>query len=62
MTARGLKTLLDYDGPGDVWDVFGLNFEAAYEAFGESRTQASPPPPPPDTPLLSGRAGADASA
>ena len=45
MTARGLKTLLDYDGPGDVRDVFGLNFEAAYEAFGESRTQASPPPP-----------------
>ena len=61
MTARGLKTLLDYDGPGDVRDVFGLNFEAAYEAFGESRTQASPHPLP-DTPLLSGRAGADASA
>ena len=54
-------TLLDYDGPGDVRDVFGLNFEAAYEAFGESRTQASPHPLP-DTPLLSGRAGADASA
>ncbi len=42
-TARGLGELLHYEGPGDVEEVFGLNFEAAYDCFGTSRSQAPPP-------------------
>jgi hypothetical protein len=38
-TARGLEKLLHYEGPGDVSDVFGLNFEAAYDSFGSPATQ-----------------------
>ena len=46
-TRRGLDSLLYYEGPGDVEDVFCLNFEATYDSFGTARTQVcsylSPP-------------------
>lgn len=35
--ARGLQSLLDYDGD-DVEDVFCLDFSAVYESWGERKT------------------------
>lgn len=35
--AKGLQTLLDYEG-ADVEDVFSLSFEVEYDYFGELRT------------------------
>jgi hypothetical protein len=37
--AKGLQKLLDYVPAEEVEDVFCLNFEASYEAFGEAVTQ-----------------------